>query len=68
MTYYLGMKKARMGRPPKLPEERRKQGMRIPLTDAEKALIEQCAEAADKKPATWARQVLLRMADKKKSR
>jgi hypothetical protein len=65
VTYYVGMTKPRMGRPPKPPEERREQGMRIPLTDAEKALIEQCAEADGVKPITWAREALLRVAAKK---
>jgi hypothetical protein len=65
VTYYLGMQTPRMGRPPKPPEERRQQGMRIPLTDAEKAIIEQRAEADGEKPVTWARKALLRMAAKK---
>ena len=43
------MKTTRMGRPPKTPEERRDQGLRIPLTDAEKALVEQLAQADSKK-------------------
>lgn len=59
------MKKPRMGRPPKSPEDRREQGIRIPLTDAEKLLIEQRAEEDGEKPVTWARSALLRAAQKK---
>ena len=59
------MKTPRMGRPPKTPEERRDQGLRIPLTDAEKALVEQLAKADGKKPVTWAREALLRVAMRK---
>jgi len=59
------MKKPQMGRPPKSPDERRNQGMRIPLTNAEKLLIEQRAEADGDKPVTWARTALLRAAQKK---
>lgn len=54
-----------MGRPPKLPEERRDDGIRIPLTNAEKAIIEQCAAAEGVKPITWARDALLKVAAKK---
>lgn len=57
-----GMETPRMGRPPKNPDERRDDGLRIPLTSEEKALIEQCAEAAGKKPITWTREILLKAA------
>jgi hypothetical protein len=59
------MDKPQRGRPPKPPEERRDEGIRIPLTEAEKALIERCAESDGVKPITWARDAVLRLAAKK---
>lgn len=56
------MKKPKMGRPPKTPEERKTADMKIPLTDDEKELIRQAAAADEAKPVTWARDVLVRTA------
>jgi hypothetical protein len=36
--------------------------MKLPLTDDEKALIENAARGRGAKPVTWAREVLLRAA------
>lgn len=52
----------RTGRPPKAPEERRTDSMKIPLTEAEKAVIQEAAGVDESKPVTWARDVLLRAA------
>ncbi len=40
--------------------------MRIPMTEAEKALIEERAAADGEKPVTWAREALLRAAKRKR--
>lgn len=56
------MKTPKMGRPPKAPEERRTNGVRIPLTDAERKLVESAAEADGVKPITWAHDALIRAA------
>ena len=53
------------GRPPKEPEDRRTESMKLPLTEAEKRQIEAAAEADDAKPVTWARDVLLRAAKRR---
>lgn len=53
------------GRPPKPPEERRTDAMKLPLNADEKALIEQAAQADGAKPVTWARDVLLRAAKRR---
>lgn len=55
----------RTGRPPKLPEDRRTESMKIPLTEAEKAEIQAAAQAGEVKPVTWARDILLRASRRK---
>ena len=49
----------RTGRPPKAPEDRRTADVKIPLTDAEKALIWEAADIDDTKPITWTRKIVL---------
>lgn len=56
------MKTARMGRPPKARKDRRTNGLRIPLTDAERQVVEGAAQVEGEKPITWARDALLRVA------
>ena len=46
----------------KLPEERRTNGLRVPLTDAERELVENAADADGEKPVTWSRNAILRAA------
>ncbi len=53
------------GRPPKAPDERRTDSMKIPLTAEEKESIERAAQAGDNKPVTWAREALLRAAKRR---
>ena len=53
------------GRPPKAPEERRTESMKLPLSADEKKAIERAAGADDAKPVTWARDVLLRAAKRR---
>lgn len=53
------------GRPPKAPEDRRTDAMRIPLTAEEKQIIESGAEAHGAKPVTWIRELALRAARRK---
>jgi uncharacterized protein (DUF1778 family) len=53
------------GRPPKPPEERRTDSMKIPLTNDEKELIERAARANDDRPVTWARGILLAAAKRR---
>lgn len=55
------------GRPPKDPEQRKNESLRIPLTSDEKALIEQAAAIANAKPVTWARDVVVKAAKRKTS-
>jgi hypothetical protein len=50
------------GRPPKPPDERKTDNMKIPLTAEEKESIERAAQAGKEKPVTWAREALLRAA------
>jgi hypothetical protein len=50
------------GRPPKDDSERRETRFQIRLSDVELALIER---AADGKPSTWARDVLLKAAKRR---
>ena len=57
-------KQSNRGAPTKPPEERKSALLLIRLTEADKTLIE---SAADGKPATWARDVLVKAA-KRKSR
>lgn len=49
----------RTGRPPKPPEERRNDDVKIPLTEAEKSLIWKAADIDDTKPITWSRKIVL---------
>lgn len=60
------MKTTRMGRPPKAAKDRRTNGLRIPLTDAERELLESAADDDGLKPVTWARDALLRAAKRKR--
>ena len=53
------------GRPPKAPEDRRTDEIKIPLSEAEKQQIQSAAESDDAKPVTWARDVLLRAAKRR---
>jgi hypothetical protein len=55
-----------MGRPPKAAKDRRDVEVKITLTRAEKKAIFQAAAAADMRPITWCRQMLLRAAGRKK--
>lgn len=64
MGIFMGMEPKR-GRPPKSPEERRTDDMKIPLSEAEKRQIVSAAESDDAKPVTWAREVLLRAAKRR---
>jgi len=57
-----------MGRPPKAPEDRRDEDIKIPLTPAEKQAIWEAAEADEVKPITWSREILLRAAKRKRSK
>jgi hypothetical protein len=50
------------GRPPKKPNERQANILKICLTDAERAKLE---SAADGKVSSWARDVLLRAAGRR---
>ncbi len=54
-----------MARPPKNPEDRRTESVKIPLTSDEKELIRTAAESNGEKHVTWAREVLLRAAKRK---
>ncbi len=58
----------RMGRPPKAPEDRRDDDIKIPLTAAEKQAIWDAAEGDDAKPITWCRETLLRAARRKRTK
>lgn len=49
-----------MARPPKKPEDRRTESIRIPLTEAEKLALVSAAEKKDAKPVSWAHDVLVR--------
>jgi len=53
------------GRPPKAPEERRTDEMKIPLSEAEKQQIQSAAASGGDKPVTWARNALLRAAKRR---
>jgi len=55
----------RTGRPPKAPEDRRTADVKIPLTDAEKAMIWEAANIDDTKPVTWTREVVLAAAKRR---
>ena len=53
------------GRPPKKPEDRRTTDVKIPLTEAEKLLIKQAAEADEMRHVVWARDILIRAAKRR---
>jgi hypothetical protein len=55
----------KMGRPPKAPEDRRDDDVKIPLTTAEKAAIWEAAEGDGEKPITWSRKILLKAAKRR---
>jgi DNA-binding CsgD family transcriptional regulator len=57
------METAQRGRPPKADEDRRTVTLRIRLTEAERELLD---ESAGGKTSTWARDVLLKSAKKKR--
>ena len=52
----------RTGRPKKAAKDRRDENVKISLTIAEKKAIWQAARAADIRPITWCRAMLLRVA------
>jgi hypothetical protein len=54
------------GRPPKQAEDRKTANIKIPLTDEEKGEIVVAAQCDNTKPVTWAREVLLRAAKRRK--
>jgi hypothetical protein len=54
------------GRPPKSPKDRRTDSMKIPMTAAEKRLVELAAASDQAKPVTWARDVLMTAAHLRK--
>ena len=51
-----------MGRPRKKPGERKDYHLRVPLTDAQRELVEGAAKLGDLDMAAWARSVLLEVA------
>jgi hypothetical protein len=55
----------KMGRPPKAAKDRRDYDVKISLTYAEKKAIWQAAKAADMRPITWSRAMLMRAAGHK---
>ena len=55
----------RTGRPPKAPEDRRDADVKIPLTEAEKAMIWEAANIDDVKPVTWTRKIVLEAAKRR---
>jgi uncharacterized protein (DUF1778 family) len=52
-----------MARPPKKPGDRKDADLRIPVTTAQKATIQQAAAIAGSDMATWARTLLLESAE-----
>jgi hypothetical protein len=66
MTYYYGMETTSRGRPPKAPEDRRTNGLRIPLTDVEREIVENAAQGDGEKPITY--EALLRAAKRRASK
>jgi len=55
-----------MARPKKAPKDRRTDSMRIPMTAAERRIIEAGAEADGAKPVTWLREVALKAAKRRR--
>lgn len=64
----MGMFNAMRGRPPKAPEDRRTDNMKIPLTEAEKRAIQEAARSDQEKPVTWARDILIKAAKRRAKR
>jgi hypothetical protein len=58
------MKKPRMGRPPKLPEERLSERLEVRAAADEKADFERCADMAEIKLSDWIRDRLKRAAQR----
>ena len=54
-----------MPRPPKKPEDRKGYHLRVPLTDAQRSLVEQASQLEGEDMAAWARGVLLTAARKR---
>jgi len=54
-----------MARPRKNPEDRKDYHLRVPLTEAQRTLIEKVAKLEDSAMATWARSILLGVAERK---
>jgi hypothetical protein len=54
-----------MPRPPKDPEDRKEYHLRVPLTDAQRAAVEEAARLEGEGMAGWARSVLLAAARKR---
>ncbi len=55
----------RMGRPPKPPEQRKSSELRIRLTEADREMLDEVAEAKGEETSTWARDVLLKAAKRR---
>lgn len=53
-----------MGRPKKKPEDRKSYHLRVPLTEAQRALIEEASNLGEQDLAEWARAILLQTAKK----
>jgi hypothetical protein len=53
-----------MPRPPKKPEDRKDYHLRVPLTQAQRALVDAAAQAEGQEKAAWARTILLAAAKK----
>ena len=51
-----------MPRPRKNPEDRKDYHLRVPLTDAQRMLIEEASKLDNQDMAAWAREILLRTA------
>lgn len=61
----MAKKKAKRGRPPKDPQHRKGRDLRIPVTDTEKATIDEAVALTEKgEMADWARGILLAAARK----
>jgi hypothetical protein len=60
----MAKQKPQRGRPPKPPEERRSAELRIRLTEAERARLDQAAAAHESETSTWARGLLLGTAER----
>ena len=55
-----------MVRPKKSPEDRRTERVDIPVTLAEKRLIQDAAKSDNAKPVTWSRDILIKAARRRK--